>query len=99
MKLKDLTLDTDRLQEVRGGTYLSSGNLIAQNSANGGVSGLSFVGGSKSNLSPLSVTSSVGQANDTVQTAGIQDVTSRSFDLGIYGSQLELGVWGRGWAE
>ncbi|MGI9326163.1 MAG: hypothetical protein ACR2PZ_13145 [Pseudomonadales bacterium] len=99
MKLKDLTLDADSLQEVRGGRYLSSGNLIGQNSANGGVSGVSVVGGGKFNLSPVSVTSSVGQANDTVQTAGIQDVTSRSFDLGIYGSQLEFGVWGRGWAE
>ncbi len=98
MKVQDLTLEADRLEDVRGGSYLS-GNGIAQNSYNGGASGVSVVGGGDFNLSPVSVASSVGQANDTQQSAGIQDITSHSFVLGIYGSQLELGVFGRGWVR
>lgn len=84
MEFKDITVAAE-LKEVRGG------NAIIQNSENYGVTGLVSVGGYGFNGSPVTVSSSVLQANKTDQAAAISDVYKRDTKLSLTASQVFAG--------
>lgn len=85
MELKDIAVAAE-LKSVRGGS-----NSITQSSVNGPATGAVTVAGHGFNLSPVSVTSMVGQANVTSQQALIEDHDSYSTSVGIVGSQIWAG--------
>ncbi|MFK7913423.1 MAG: hypothetical protein AB8B93_05875 [Pseudomonadales bacterium] len=95
MELKDIAVEVSAMQEIRGGA-----NSITQSSVNGPVTGVVSVGGGAFNMSPVTVTSMVGQSNLTSQQALIEDRDIHTTTIDVVGSQISAGFpfARRGWS-
>ncbi|MGI9326171.1 MAG: hypothetical protein ACR2PZ_13185 [Pseudomonadales bacterium] len=85
MEMKDIAVELESMESVRGG------NAIVQNSVNGPVTGAVAVSGGGFNLSPVTVSSLVGQSNSTTQQALIEDHDIYSTSVEVVGSQIFAG--------
>lgn len=85
MEMKDIAVELESMESVRGG------NAIVQNSVNGPVTGVVEVSGGGFNLSPVNVSSLVGQSNSTTQHALIEDHDFYSTSVDVVGSQIFAG--------
>ena len=94
MQIKDLSVDVERMDEVRGGGFVAQGvsNGSVVNDADirvGGAFGSTVLTGS-----PISVVSNVFSANETSQQARAVDSFTSSFSAELNGSVVDLGLFG-----
>ena len=90
MQIKDLSVDVERMDEVRGGATVvqsvSNGAVVNDSDISvGGLFGSTVLTGS-----PITVESNVFSANQTVQTAQAQDLYSMDWSAVLNGSVVSF---------